>query len=80
VIVLVVKTRLLEDFAIHGATSTTIKDVLRWGLTDLEDALQAAAAQTAAASFIVTRNVKDFKFSRVPALSPDEFLKRFHHE
>jgi len=33
--------------------------VLRWGLTDLEDALQAAAAQSAGASFIITRNVKD---------------------
>jgi hypothetical protein len=46
--------------------------------SDFEDALQAAAAQTAAASFIVTWNVKDFKFSRVPALSAQEFLKRFH--
>ncbi len=72
------KERLLEDFSVHGASSTTIQDVMRWGLADFEDALQAAAAQTAGASFIVTRNVKDFKFSRVPALSPKEFLKRFH--
>jgi predicted nucleic acid-binding protein len=70
--------RLLEDFSVHGASSTVIQDVMRWGLTDFEDALQAAAARTAGASFIVTRNVKDFKFSRVPALSPIEFLKRFH--
>lgn len=72
------RTRLLEDFSVHGATSTTILDVLRWGLTDFEDALQAAAARTAGASFIITRNVKDFRFSRVPALSPTDFLKRFH--
>ena len=75
-----VKKRLLEDFAVHGATSATIKDVLCWGLRDLEDVLQVAAAQTAAASFIVTRNVKDFRYSRVPALSPEEFLERFHRE
>src|SRR5437867_1586032 len=72
------KDRLLVDFAVHGAGSATILDVLRWGIADLEDALQAAAAVTANASFIVTRNVKDFKFSRVPALTPHEFTKRFH--
>ncbi len=71
------KNRLLEDFAVHGATSRTIKGVLRWGLADFEDALQSAAAQTAAASFIVTRNVKDFKYSPVPPISPEAFLKRF---
>jgi predicted nucleic acid-binding protein len=70
--------RLLRDCAVHGATSDCIQDVLHWGLADLEDALQAAAAQTAGASFIVTRNVRDFKFSRVPALSPEEFIARFH--
>jgi predicted nucleic acid-binding protein len=72
------KERLLQDLSVHGATSACIQDVLRWGLSDLEDALQAAAAQTAGASFIVTRNVRDFKFSRVPALRPEEFMARFH--
>jgi hypothetical protein len=40
--------------------------------------LQAAAAQTAGASYIVTRNTKDFKFSRVPALAPADFLSEFN--
>jgi hypothetical protein len=31
------RDRLLEDFSVHGASSA-ILDVLRWGLTDLEDA------------------------------------------
>ena len=72
------RDRLLNDFSVHGASSTMILDVLRWGLTDFEDALQAAAAQTAGASYIVTRNAKDFKFSRVPALTPAQFLSRFN--
>ena len=71
------RDRLLQDFLVHGASSAMILDVLRWGLTDIEDALQAAAALTAA-SYIVTRNTKDFKFSRVPALTPAEFLSRFN--
>lgn len=70
--------RVLGDFSVHGASASLIADVLRWGLTDWEDALQAAAAQTAGASFIVTRNLKDFKFSRIPALEPEEFIRRFH--
>ena len=72
------KERLLVDLVVHGATNATIQDVLRWGMADLEDALQAAAATTARASFIVTRNVKDFKFSRIPALTPQDFITRFH--
>lgn len=71
------RERLLIDLAVHGAGSAAILDVLRWGMADLEDALQAAAATSAGASFIVSRNVRDFKFSRVPALSPEDFLERF---
>src|SRR5689334_16709070 len=41
------KNRLLVDCAVEGASSAVILDVLRWGITDLEDALQAAAATTA---------------------------------
>ena len=55
-----------------------IQDVLRWGMADFEDALQVAAAGTANASFILTRNVRDFRYSRVPALAPQDFIRRFH--
>ena len=72
------KERLLVDVSVHGASSATILDALRWGMGDVEDALQAAAAITAAASFIVSRNVKDFRLSHIPALTPEDFIKRFH--
>ena len=65
------------DLSVYGASSPVILDVVRWGMKDLEDALQAAAATTAGASFILTRNVKDFRLSRVPAISPEAFLQRF---
>ena len=45
-------------------------------MTDLEDALQAAAALAFGASFVVTRNVRDYRKSPVPALSPADFLAR----
>lgn len=44
------------------------------GFTDLEDALQASAAEACAAQCVVTRNQADFANSPVPALTPQEFL------
>ncbi len=41
---------------------------------DFEDALQYAAAQSARAQFIVTRNPKDYKYSTIPVVSPVEYL------
>ncbi|MCR5040833.1 MAG: PIN domain-containing protein [Clostridia bacterium] len=46
---------------------------MRWD--DYEDALQAAAAKNAAASYIITRNTADFERSAVPAITPQEFLR-----
>lgn len=72
------KDHLLPVCSVHGANSPTILDVLKAGFKDWEDALQAAAAQSAGAAYVVTRNVKDFKFSTVPAMTPKDFLERFH--
>lgn len=41
---------------------------------DFEDAVVAAAAESAGCQFIVSRNVKDFKDSPVQAVTPSEFL------
>jgi predicted nucleic acid-binding protein len=41
---------------------------------DFEDAVVAAAAESAGCSFIITRNVKDFKKEILPAYTPEEFL------
>ena len=45
--------------------------------TDLEDAMQAAAAETALADFIITRDSAGFSESTVPAVTPEEFIARF---
>ena len=44
---------------------------------DFEDALQVAAAMACGAQFVITRIERDFKNSPVPALSPDDFLRRY---
>ncbi len=45
-------------------------------MADFEDALQAAAARACGARSIVTRNVRDFARSPVPAVTPGDALAR----
>lgn len=45
-------------------------------MRDIEDAFQAAAALAWNADHIVTRNVRDYRNSPVPAVMPSGFLKR----
>ena len=47
---------------------------MKW--TDFEDALQAATAERIHAEAIITRNIRDFRKSRVIAFTPAEYLAR----
>ena len=52
-------------------------DILKawnYSITDFEDALQVACAEAGQADYIITRNLRDFATSPVPALSPEAFL------
>ena len=42
---------------------------------DFEDAVQSAIAERIRADYIVTRNIRDFGKSAVPAVTPAEVLK-----
>lgn len=56
---------------------TTQHDALRalsLPMRDFEDALQAVAAQACGATYLITRNGRDFVQSPVPVLSPEQFL------
>ena len=44
--------------------------------SDYEDALQICQASRINADYIVTRNIRDFKNSSIPALKPSELLER----
>lgn len=44
--------------------------------SDVEDCLQTECAKDFSADYIVTRNIKDFENSAVPAILPEEFLKK----
>ena len=47
---------------------------LQWN--DFEDALQSVTAERIGADYIITRNIKDFKGSRIPAFTPSEYLAK----
>ncbi len=52
-----------------------VRYALSLPMQDLEDAMQSAAAVAARADFIATRNVRHFKQSPVPALTPERILE-----
>jgi predicted nucleic acid-binding protein len=67
---------LLQLVEVAPVTTDDARTALRLPMSDIEDAFQSAAAQAFNADFIVTRNLRDYRKSPVPAISPTEFLKR----
>ena len=62
-------------------TDLTVSDIakgveMQWD--DFEDALQSATAERIHADSIITRNVKDFKQSKIVAFTPTEFLDSYN--
>ncbi len=52
-----------------------VKRALAFPMSDFEDALVAAAAESAGATHIVTRNTADFRRSPVKAVTPEDFVR-----
>lgn len=71
-----VVSRISEAFAIGDLRFDDLQSAadMRW--KDYEDALQVICASRNHADFIVTRNVRDFTDSPIPAVTPEEFLER----
>lgn len=67
---------LLQRFEVASADKTAFIKARRLAMDDFEDAVVAALAEAAGCDYIVTRNVPDFKDSPIPALTPEEFVKR----
>ena len=65
---------LIFRFADLSAADLTNAAALQWA--DYEDALQAVTAERLHAGALITRNVRDFKQSKVPAYTPAEYLMR----
>ncbi len=63
-------------FKIYDLKSDIIMQAAEKKTKDYEDALQMVTAQKLKASFIVTRNIKDFVGSKIIAVKPSELLER----
>ena len=67
--------KLLNAFRIMGVDKSDCLNALDARIHDYEDALVSVCAKKAKADYIITRNVKDFEHSSVPALLPSDYLK-----
>lgn len=68
----------IRKFKVIVETSDLTDRIIDKGLaskfTDFEDALQYYCAVKLDCDILITRNVKDFKESDIPVLTPDEFI------
>lgn len=52
-----------------------VKALENQNFPDFEDCVQSEVAEKYRADYIVTRNPKDFENSRIPCISPEDFIK-----
>jgi len=67
---------LLQFIEVPATGTREAKQAVNFPMSDLEDALQCAAALAFEALFIVTRNSKDYQNSPIPAITPRKFLAK----
>lgn len=68
--------RLFLIFSVVDLRSDDLRKAGKMKALDYEDALQMVCADRINADFIVTRNIRDFAGSKVPAIKPSELLER----
>lgn len=68
-------SKLYQLFGILDVTANDCQDALLLDMKDYEDAVVSCCAQRNQMDYIVTRNVKDYKQSKIKALLPDDFVK-----
>lgn len=67
--------KLLSLLTVCAVDEKMLKKALISPVTDYEDAVQCESAMAEGLDAIVTRNLKDFRNSPIPAYSSNEFLK-----
>ena len=67
--------KMLQIFQPAAVTGNDIFKALdlEWG--DFEDSVQFVVGENLAVDYIITRNVRDFSFSSIPAVTPEQFIK-----
>jgi hypothetical protein len=65
---------LLENLQVARVTDAIIRQALTSPMKDFEDAVTSAVAESEKLEIIITRNLRDFAVSPVPAMLPVDFL------
>ena len=69
--------RICDCLKVVGASHESVVQAIRMNnFKYFEDCLQDRCAEEAKADFIVTRNPADFVESKIPAIEPEELLKK----
>ena len=68
--------QIMMIFRIADLKSSDLKNAAEMYSSEFEDAVQMCCASRIRADYIVTRNIRDFKDSTVPAFKPSELLER----
>lgn len=66
---------LLDTFEIASCGKDLLREALSLPMLDYEDAVTALAAQQTGCSYVITRNIRDFVGSPLPAVLPVDFLR-----
>ena len=68
---------IVSYLSVIAVIHNNIIQALDSGFSDFEDAVQYYSALTNQCSYIVTRNIDDYKESDIPVLEPKEFIALF---
>ena len=65
---------IMSLFEVASVNRLVIESALKSKFTDFEDSVLHESARHAGVEYIITRNIKDFKKTKIPAFTPTEFL------
>lgn len=65
---------LLGYVGVASVNTAALRFAAELPMSDFEDAMQVAAAQACNARHIVTRNVRDYRLSPIPAITPQQAI------
>ena len=68
---------LLQLLDVIDVTGNDVKNALFQESLDFEDELISVCAKNSKVDYIITRNIKAFKNSFVPAITPEDFITKF---
>jgi len=67
-------SRILQIFDVIEINKTILERAVLSNITDFEDAVIVESAKEKKIGHIITRNIKDFKSSSIPAMLPEAYL------